>query len=145
MAVQRDNPYGNYNFVVELGGGKEDAGFSEVVLPAGEIEAIEYREGSDRVSAPRKLPGRVAYPNVVLRRGIAGRLELFEWWKAIRDGDLQRRDVRITLLDEQRQPVQSWRLRNAWPAKLDGPTLNALGNEVAIETLELAHEGFEVE
>ena len=145
MAVQRDNPYGNYNFVVDLGGGKEEAGFSEVDLPAGEIEAIEYREGSDKVSSARKLPGRVSYPNVVLRRGVAGRLELFEWWKAIRDGNLDRRNVTITLLDEQRQAVQSWRLRNAWPAKLDYSTLNALGNEVAIETLELAHEGFEVE
>lgn len=144
MAVQRDNPYGNYNFVVDLGGGDE-AGFSEVDLPGGAIEVIEYREGSDRVSSARKLPGRVSYPNVVLRRGIAGRLELFEWWRAVRDGQPDRRTVTITLLDEQRQPVQAWRLRNAWPAKLEGPTLNAQGNEVAIETLELAHEGFEVE
>ena len=85
MAVQRDNPYGNYNFVVELGGAAE-AGFSEVDLPAGEIEAIEYREGADKVSSARKLPGRVSYPNVVLRRGVAGRLELFDWWQAVRDG-----------------------------------------------------------
>ncbi len=70
MAVQRDNPYGNYNFVVDLGGGKEEAGFSEVDLPAGEIEAIEYREGSDKVSSARKLPGRVSYPNVVLSAGL---------------------------------------------------------------------------
>ncbi|MEO5575174.1 MAG: phage tail protein [Gaiellaceae bacterium] len=144
MAVQRDNPYGNYNFVVDLGNGDE-AGFSEAELPAGLIEVIDYREGSDRVSAARKLPGRAKYPNVVLKRGVAGRMELFDWWKAIRDGVPERRNVRITLLDEHRAPVQRWQLRNAWPAKIDYSTLQGLGNEVAIETLELAHEGFETE
>ena len=144
MAVQRENPYANFNFVVDAGLG-DDIGFSEVELPAGEIEAIEYREGADRVSSARKLPGRVTYPNVVLKRGVAGRTDLFEWWKSGRDGALDRRTVRITLLDEQRQPVQRWVLRNAWPAKLDYGPLKALGNEVVIETLELAHEGFEAE
>ena len=144
MPVRRDNPYANFNFVVELGG-EEAGGFSEVDLPAGEIEVIEYREGADRVSAARKLPGRVSYPNVVLKRGIAGRLELFDWWKAVRDGVVDRRNVSITLLDEARNPVQRWVLRNAWPAKLGYSRLEGLGNEVAIETLELAHEGFETE
>jgi phage tail-like protein len=63
----------------------------------------------------------------------------------VRDGTPDRRNVTITLLDEQRNPVQRWRLRNAWPAKLDFSRLQALGNEVAIETLELAHEGFETD
>lgn len=144
MAVQRDNPYANFNFVVDIGAGDE-LGFSEVELPAGEIEVLEYREGSDRVSAARKLPGRVKYANVVLKRGIAGRMELFDWWKAVRDGVIERRTVTITLLDEQRNPVQRWQLRNAWPSKLDYGRLQGLGNEVAIETLELAHEGFETE
>jgi len=144
VAVQRDNPYPNYNFVVDIGAGDE-LGFSEADLPAGELEVIEYREGSERVSSARKLPGRVKYTNVVLRRGVTGRLDLFEWWKTARDGALQRRNVTITLLDEQRNPVQRWRLRNAWPAKLDYSTLQALGNEVVIETLELAHQGFETE
>jgi len=144
VAVQRDNPYANYNFVVDLGQGDE-AGFSEAELPSGEIEVIEYREGDEKVSSPRKLPGRVSYPNVVLKRGLAGGLGLFDWWKAVRDGSPDRRTVVITLLDEQRAPVQRWRLRNAWPAKLEYSSLNALGNEVVIETLELAHEGFETE
>lgn len=144
MAVQRDNPYANYNFVVDLGQG-EDAGFSEADLPEGRIEVIEYREGNDKVSSSRKLPGRVDYPNVVLKRGLAGGMEIFDWWKSVRDGSPDRRNVAITLLDEQRTPVQRWRLRNAWPAKLDFSPLNALGNEVVIETLELAHEGFETE
>ena len=144
MAVQRDNPYLNFNFLVDIGLGDE-LGFSEVEVPSGEIEVIEYREGGDRVNSARKLPGLTKYPNVTLKRGITGRTDLFEWWKSVRDGQAQRRNVTITLLDEQRQAVLRWHLRDAFPVKIEGPTLNATGNEVAIETLELAHEGLEIE
>jgi phage tail-like protein len=144
VAVQRDNPYTNFNFVVDIGAG-EDLGFSEADLPEGEIEVIEYREGSDRVSTARKLPGLAKYPNVVLKRGISGRPDLFDWWNSVRNGTPDRRNVTITLLDEQRSPVQRWLLRNAWPAKIHFGTLQARGNDVVIETLELAHEGFEIE
>ena len=144
MAVQRENPYSNFNFAVDLGIG-EEIQFAEVEIPAAEIEVIEYREGADRTSAARKLPGRVRYGNVVLRRGISGRLELWEWFKAVRDGQPLRRDVAVTLLDEQRQPVQRWLLRQAWPTKYDPSDLNAKGNEVAVELLELAVEGIEIE
>jgi len=144
VPVQRDNPYANFNFTVDIGAGDE-LGFSEVDLPGAEVDVIEYREGSERRSSARKLPGLVKYPNVRLRRGLAGRMELFDWWKAVRDGSPDRRGVTITLLDEQRNPVQRWLLRNAWPAKLEFGSLNALGNDVVIETLELAHEGFETE
>jgi phage tail-like protein len=144
VAVQRDNPYLNFNFLVDIGLG-EDLGFSEVELPSGEIAVIEYREGGDRVNSPRKLPGLAKYPNVTLKRGITGRTDLFEWWKTVRDGQVMRRNVTITLLDEQRQPVLRWLLRNAWPVKIEAGSLNAVGNEVAIESLELAHEGLELE
>jgi phage tail-like protein len=144
VPVQRDNPYANFNFVVDIGAG-EGLAFSEVDLPAGEIGVIEYREGGDKVSTPRKLPGLAKYPNVTLKRGLTGRLELFQWWDAARGGTLDRRTVSIVLHDEQRNPVQRWTLRNAWPAKLEWSRLDARGNEVVIETLELAHEGFETE
>ena len=144
MAVQRDNPYLNFNFLVDLGLG-EEMGFSEVEVPSGEIEVIEYREGGDRVNSARKLPGLAKYPNVTLKRGITGRTDLFEWWKSVRDGQAQRRDVTITLLDEQRQAVLRWHLRNAWPVKIEASQLNATGNEVVIESLELSHEGLEIE
>ena len=143
MAVQRENPYGNYNFAVD--GTGEEIQFAEVEIPAAEIEVIEYREGADRTSAVRKLPGRVRYGNVVLRRGVTGSLALWEWFKAVRDGQPLRRDVRITLLDEARNPVQQWLLRDAWPAKYDASDLNAKGNEVVIELLELAVESIDVE
>jgi phage tail-like protein len=144
VAVQRENPYANFNFVVDAGLG-EDIRFAEVELPAAEIETIEYREGGDRTSGVRKLPGRVRYGNVVLRRGISGSLELWEWFKAVRDGQLLRRDVAITLLDEARAPVQRWLLRDAWPAKFETSDLNAKGNEVVIETLELAVESIDLD
>ena len=144
MAVQRDNPYANFNFLVDIGIG-EEIQFSEVEIPAAEVDVIEYREGADRISSSRRLPGRARYGNVVLRRGISGRLELWEWFKAIRDGQILRRDVTVTLLDEQRQQVHRWLLRDAWPTKYDASDLNAKGNEAVIETLELAVEGIEIE
>ena len=145
MAVQRDNPYPNHNFEVSIVGVTDDSlGFSEVELPSGEIKVLEYREGRDPTTV-HKLPGLVSYPNVTLKRGINGYLELYNWWKSARDGSIQRADVSIKLLDEQHQEVMRWNLRRAWPVKIEAGPLNAQGNEVAIETLELAHEGFELE
>lgn len=145
MAVQRENPYGNYNFSVDIGASVGEIGFAEVEIPSAEIDVIEYREGADRVTAVRKLPGRARYGNVVLRRGIDGGLSIWEWFKAARDGQVERRNVTITLLDEQRNAVLQWRLRDAWPVKYDPSDLNAKGNEVLIETLELAVESIDVE
>ena len=144
MAVQRKNPYANFNFLVDLGL-EQELGFSEVELPAAEIETIEYRVGGEPTSGTRKLAGRVRYGNVVLRRGIDGNLELWEWFKTARDGQVERRNVTITLLDEARAPVLRWRLLNAFPVKVEVSDLNAQGNEVVIETLELTHEGLELE
>ena len=145
MAVQRDNPYPNHNFEVSIVGVTDDnLGFSEVELPSGEIKVLEYREGRDPTTV-RKLAGLVTYPNATLKRGINGYLELYNWWKSARDGNIQRADVSIKLLDEQHQEVMRWNLRRAWPVKIEAGPLNAQGNEVAIETLELAHEGFELE
>lgn len=144
MPVRRDNPYANFNFLVEIDG-VPSAGFAEVALGGSRVDVIEYREGSDRVSSTRKLPGRARHENVVLRRGIAGDDSLWAWFRSIRDGAVDPRAVSITLLDESRQPVASWRLRNAWPCRWEGPALDAKGNDVAIETLELTHEGLELE
>jgi phage tail-like protein len=144
-AIQRDNPYPNHSFEVSIAGVADDnLGFSEVELPSGEIEVIEYREGRDGTRV-RKLPGLVTYPNVTLKRGINGYLELYNWWKSARDGDIRPTGVTIKLLDEQRREVMRWNLSRAWPVKLEAGPLNASANEVAIETLELAHEGFEIE
>jgi phage tail-like protein len=144
MPQRRDDPYPDFNFRLELEG-LEVAGFSEVRLPEGRIESIAYREGTDTTSAARLLPGRVEYGRLVLRRGFAGDATLFQWWQEVLQGNLERRNVAVVLLDEQRQEVARWLLRRAWPAKWVGPELRGLGNEVVIETLELAHEGIELE
>ncbi len=141
---KRDDPYLNFNFLVEIDG-ETAAGFSEADLPEGRIEAVAYREGTDRTSAARLLPGRVEYGRLVLRRGFAGDAALFQWWQSVAQGNLDRRNLSVVLLDEKRQQVARWNLRRAWPTKYSAPSLRALGNDVAIETLELAHEGIELE
>jgi phage tail-like protein len=144
MPVRRDDPYAGFNFVIEFGG-EPQAAFAEAVLPAGAVEVIRYREGGDGSSAARLLPGRVEYEPVVLRRGFAGSTDVYDWWDAVRNGEQDRRDVTITLLDEARNPVARWRLFRSWPTRLAYGTLAALKNEVAIESLELAYERFELD
>jgi phage tail-like protein len=136
------NPYSNFNFIVEIGG-QEVGGFSEVSGLDSENQPIEYREGSEGVNAPRKLPGIERYSNVVLKRGITGNSYFWEWRKQVRDGGgafPPVRNVVVKLLNEKAdrsKPAMSWTLTNAWPTKLTGPQLNAKGNEIAIEQLDL--------
>lgn len=137
-------PYRNFNFSVEIDGLAE-IHFSEAVIPDTRIEVVEYREGADKTSTSRKLPGRAVVGSVVLRRGIDHNLALWNWFKAVRDGNLDRRNVVITLLDAERLAVRRWMIARAWPAKYEFGPLQARGNEVVIETLELACESVEVD
>ena len=104
---------------------------------------IEYRELGGPQSI--KLPGRIRYPNVTLRRGLTTSRDLWDWWQTVRDGTIQRRTVLIALLDDSGQPVLRWTLREAWPVKWELSELDASKNEIAIETLEIAHEGLELD
>jgi phage tail-like protein len=144
MPSARTDPYKNFNFRVEIDGVAAGQ-FAEVSGLAAEAEVVEYREGADKVTSSRKLPGRVRYPNVTLRRGLTGSRDLWEWWKTVRDGAVERRTVVITLLSDAGEPLLRWVLRNAWIAKIEAPDLNAEGNDVAIESVELAHEGLELD
>jgi phage tail-like protein len=144
MPQRRDDPYLNFNFRVEIDG-IAVAGFSEAELPEGRIEVVAYREGADKTSAARLLPGRVEHGPVVLRRGFTGDPALFQWWSDAASGNVERHNVLVVLQDEQCNDVARWQLRRAWPAKWEGPALRGLGNEVVIETLVLAHEGIELE
>jgi phage tail-like protein len=150
MAVQRYNPYGNYNYLVDLGGGDPltvQAGFSEILLPETTIDVIEYRNGNERESGARKLPGRVHYSNVTLRRGVIGALDLYQWLNQVRDGDPNAfRNVRVSLQNEDRtQIVLTWKFRRAFPARYSFSPLAANGKEILVETLELALDRMEVE
>jgi phage tail-like protein len=148
MATLRDDPYTAYNFVVEIAGvdgGAAHAGFSEVSGLAAEISVIEYREGNEKVNTVRKLPGLVKYPNIVLKRGATGDLTMWQWISQTIQGNVQRANGSITLLDDSRNPVLRWKFRRGWPCRYEGPSLAAKGNHVAIETLEICHEGLEIE
>ncbi len=146
MAVKRADPYKNFPFRVEIDT-IAGLGFSEVLLGASRIEVIEYREGADLTLEARKLPGRATTENVVLRRGITGDLALYRWWDAVRNGDQKvRRTVTISLLSEDRAGVAlTWKLLRAWPAAILFGPLRGLGQEVAVESLELAYDRLELE
>ncbi len=142
----RNDPYVNSNFVVEIDG-ITIAGFSEVCGLESRIDVIEYREGNERGFTSRKLPGQVIYSNVVLKLGITEDRSLLDWhmqW-VTRSGPLERKSVRIVLRDESGTERRAWLLHKAWPALYCGPCLNATGNDVAIETFELVHEGIEIQ
>lgn len=149
MSVFREDPYSAFNFHVEIAALGDDAGavtagFSEVSGLGAEQEMIAYRNGNEPSLTPRLLPGLVKYPPLVLKRGVTGHMALWDWMDQVIKGDIRRTTVVITLLDEQRNPVVSWRVRNALPRKISGPALNANANEIAIESLELSHQGLEL-
>ena len=145
MAILRDDPYGAFNFLVEIDG-VTSAGFSEVSGLSTEIAVIEYRNGNDKVSSVRKLPGLHKAGNVTLKRGVTGDTVLFEWLRTSAQGSGDSaRNIAIILLDEARQPVLCWLLLRAWPMKWEGPTLNASSNEIAIESLTLACDRIEID
>lgn len=136
------DPYVNYNFVVELDGITR-AAFQEVSGFDSTIDVIEHREGGDNTT-PRKLPGMTKHSNIVLKWGLTDDQELYAWHRQAVRGNVQRRNGSIVLLDRAGQERLRWNFVNAWPTKWDGPDFNAEGNDVAIETLELAHEGIEL-
>ena len=147
MAV-RDTPYGAYNFVVELNDGTASdralGGFSDVSGIGTEITLMEYRQGNDRESQVRKIPGLHKASDVTLKRGIMGMVNFYEWINTVRTDPTFRRNVSITLNDEQGNPVLRWNLINARPMKWTGPTLAGKGgSDVAMEELVIASEGFE--
>lgn len=142
MPRRPTDPFASFNFLLEIDGIAQ-AGFSEVTGLNAESNVIEYREGNEGITM-RKLPGLEKYGNVTLKRGVTQSPELLAWHKNVIDGDIVRDEVMsIVLLDEKRQEVVRWNLRNAWPVKWMGPDLKAGANEIAIESLELAHEGVE--
>jgi phage tail-like protein len=137
----RKDPYRAFNFLVELEGITR-AGFREASGLDTTAEPIEYREGGEAITA-RKLPGLVKYSNITLKWGISDDHELWDWHKKALQGKVERKNGSIILLDDAGSEKLRWNFRNAWPTKWSGPSFNATGNEVAIETLELVHEGVE--
>lgn len=141
-------PMTSLHFQVSWGDSENTSSFSEVSGLTMEAEAIEYRDGTDLSLTARKIPGLKKYGNVSLKRGIMPAVAgngLYEWYATIQAGTVARRPVLISLLNEKHDPVMTWKIKDAWPVKLEGPGLNATGNEIAIEALEFVCEGVEIE
>lgn len=144
MPAQSQYPLPVFHFRVEWGGTR--IGFSEVTGLTQEIQAIEYRDGSFPEYSSIKMPGLRKYSNVTLKRGvIKSDNEFFNWLATVKMNQIERRDLTISLLNENHEPVMTWKILSAFPVKVEGPQLKAAGNEVAIESIELAHEGLTVE
>jgi len=142
MGRRENDPFASFNFLVESGGLLR-AGFSECTGLNSETDPIDYREGNEDITV-RKIPGLKKFGNVTLKRGVAVGQDFFEWRKAVTDGNIDRRDISIILLDEQRNEQVRYNLTNAWPAKWTGPELKAGANEIAVETIEIIHEGVSI-
>ena len=135
-------PLPKFHFLVKWDPGVR-AGFTEVTGLDMQIEAIEYREGSSPEYSKIKMPGMRKFSNITLKRGtVAGDSDFYKWVQNINlDAAVERRDLTISLLDETHAPVMSWKAKQAFPVKLAASDLKADGDEVAIESIELVHEG----
>jgi phage tail-like protein len=141
-------PMTTLHFEVSWGDSQNTSSFSEVSGLTMESEVVEYRGGADLALTTRKQPGLKKFSNVTLKRGIAPAEAgngLFDWYNSITAGDVHRRDVTISLLNEERSPVMTWKIKDAWPVKIDGPGLKSTGTDVALETVEFACEGIAIE
>lgn len=138
--AERVDPYKGFRYIVEIDGIIQ-AGFSEVTIPDSSQEPIEYREGNDLIPTARKIPGLIKYGNVVLKWGTTDSIELFQWREKVQFGTDYRKNMAVIILNEEGQMAARWEFSQAWPTKYDAPDLKANGNEIAIETLEIAHEG----
>lgn len=132
------DPYRGYRFLLEVDGVDRGA-FRECSGLDFDQSPIEYREGTDPLYS-RKLPGLTKYSNIVLKWGISNDFELWDWRQSALDGKIQRKNGSIVLLDDENNEVTRWNFIEGWPAKWTGPTFNATANEVAVMTLEIAHE-----
>lgn len=137
-------PLPKFHFEVQWGGTR--IGFTEVTGLEVTTEKIEYRDGASKEYHKVKMPGMQTFGDLTLKRGIfASDNEFYDWWNTVALNTIERRDITISLLNEGHEPVVIWKVKNAWPTKVTSTDLNASGNETAVETLVLAHEGLTME
>lgn len=139
-----DYPLSKFHFRVEWGG--TNIGFTEVSGMTVETEMIEYRQGASPEYHKTRMPGMQKLSNITLKRGtFANDNEFYNWWNTVSLNTIERRDITISLLNEAHEPVVVWKVKNAWPIKVQTTDLKSDANEVAIETMELVHEGLTVQ
>ncbi len=135
-----DYPLTKYHFSVDWGGTK--IGFTEVTGLEVTTEKIEYRDGASPEFSKKQMPGMQTFGDLTLKRGIfAGDNEYYDWWNTVSLNTIERRDITVSLLNESHEPVVVWTVKNAFPTKVTSTDLNSTGNETAIETLVVSHEG----
>jgi phage tail-like protein len=148
MARREQDPFVNFRFRLELGD-VEVAGFAECTGLNVETKVFEYKEGGNN-STTLKFPEPSTFGNVTLKRGVTSSNELLSWQLDVVSGTFGKNkragnpSVAVVLMNEKGEDVRRWNLVRAFPVKWVGPDLKATGNEVAIETLELAHEGIQL-
>ena len=141
---QRTDPYRGFNFILEIDNLPKGA-FAEVGGLTADGDAVDYREGTDVQPNVRKLSGLRKFVNITLKRGYSQDKSLWQWYQNILNGVDDRRNVTVVLLNERREAVLRWHAENAWINKIEGPALKASSNDVAMESLELVHEGLSIE
>jgi phage tail-like protein len=137
------DPLRAYNFELEIGG-ERAGGFTEIGGLTADGDPVDYREGRGRQQSVDRVVGLRKRQQLTLKRGVATR-KLWDWYTGISKGREDAREISITMLDESRKPVRRWRIVNASITKIASPTLNASGNEIAIESIEIVHEGLTLE
>ena len=137
-------PLVKFHFQVEWGG--TQIGFTEVSGLDVETEVVEYRHGASPEYSKVKMPGMQKFSNLTLKRGtFATDNEYYDWWNSVKLNTIERRNITISLLNEEHEPVIVWKVKNAWPTKVQSTDLKADGNEVAIESMEIVHEGLSIQ
>jgi phage tail-like protein len=137
-------PLPKFHFLVEWGGAR--IGFTEVTGLTVETEVIEYREGSSHEYNKTKMPGLRKFSNITMKRGtFVGDNDYFKWFNTVKMNTIERRDITISLLNESHEPVVVWKVKSAWPVKVQSPDLKSDANESAIESIEVAHEGLVID
>jgi phage tail-like protein len=137
-------PLPKFHFQVQWGGTK--IGFTEVTGLEVSTEKIEYRDGASKEYHKVRMPGMQTFGDLTLKRGVFAKdNEFYDWWNTVALNTVERRDITISLLNEAHQPVVVWKIKKAWPTKVTSTDLNASGNDTAIETLVLTHEGLTME
>lgn len=140
---QRNDPFQQFNFLVDIDGINR-AGFMECSGLSTETDVIEYREGADIATSMRKIKGLDKFNPITLKGGMLQDTSLWNWRKQIINGQVERKSVDIVLLNESRDEVLRWQLREAWIRKWEGGPFNAKTNDVLVETIEIVHEGMEI-
>lgn len=136
-------PMPKFHFLVKWGDAQMS--FQEVTGLEVKSDEIKYRSGDSKIFSVVKMPGLITYNNVTMKKGIfKGDNKFWDWFSQIKMNTIKRIDVTISLLDETDAPTMTWTLKNAWPTKISSDGMKSDDNSVAIETIEIVHEGLTI-